>query len=99
MSEISCKADKITPDWPFFPFGRFRLTPFSGYSVHREKNAPDYRQESQNLVKNSTRLFLFNGAPQGAFFGTCYTLGWQGIQPPVAAMTIVIGNGRGKSGE
>jgi len=43
----------------------------------------------KNHTKNSTKLFLFNGAPQGAFLGTGYTLGWQGIQPPVAAMTII----------
>jgi hypothetical protein len=37
--------------------------------------------------------------PQGPFSGTCYTLGWQGIQPPVAAMTVFLGNERGKSDE
>jgi len=59
------------------------------YSVHRRKKAPNHQQELKNHTKNSTKLFLFNGAPQGAFLGTGYSLGWQGIQPPVAAMTIV----------
>jgi hypothetical protein len=59
------------------------------YSVHRRKKAPDNQQELKNHTKNSTRFFLFNGAPQGAFSGTGYTLGWQGILPPVASMKIV----------
>jgi hypothetical protein len=63
------------------------------------KKGSDYQQDWQNTQNNSTKLFLFNGAPQRGFFSTCYTLIWQGIQPPVAAMTIVLGDGRGKYGE
>jgi len=60
------------------------------YSVHCRKEAQDYRQKHKIPLKNITRLFILNGAPQVVFSGTGYTLGWQGIHPPIAAMTICL---------
>ena len=74
----------------FFSLLKIPVNTVFGVFCPLQERTPDYRQKHKIPLKNFTRLFILNGAPQVVFSGTGYTLGWQGIHPPIAAMTICL---------